>query len=302
MSFWAYMLHCRGGKFYTGHTDNLEIRMAQHQSGSIPGFTADHQPVELVWSQNFSTRDEAKNAERRIKGWSRKKKLALIRGDWDEISRLAKGKDGPSTSSGQSVWGNLPEQEPVHPELVEGLSFDLLPHPSSSPASIETVRVEVARLADRSLLVQYEVGAAGTLVLPDRNFPWRRDDLWASTCFELFVRSGASDDYIEFNFAPHLSWNAYSFTGRRRGMKPLDLGSEPHLVDSRLDDRRSDFPNVYQLDVILDPDLLPRSQARINLTAVIEEIDGTKSYWALAHPDGPPDFHDPTCFIARLPE
>ncbi|ALJ14815.1 GIY-YIG nuclease family protein [Sphingopyxis macrogoltabida] len=102
MSFWAYMLHCRGGAFYTGHTDNLPYRIAQHEAGAIPGFTSDRLPIVLVWSQEFATRFEALEAERRIKGWSRAKKMALIRGDWDKISSLAKGKDGPSTSSGQT--------------------------------------------------------------------------------------------------------------------------------------------------------------------------------------------------------
>ncbi|WP_439569027.1 GIY-YIG nuclease family protein [Sphingopyxis sp.] len=101
MSFWAYMLHCRGGAF-SGHTDNLSYRIAQHASGTIPGFTADKLPVTLVWSQEFSTRIEALEAERRIKGWSRAKKLALIRGDWNRISSLAKGKNSPSTSSGRT--------------------------------------------------------------------------------------------------------------------------------------------------------------------------------------------------------
>jgi predicted GIY-YIG superfamily endonuclease/proteasome lid subunit RPN8/RPN11 len=102
MSFWAYMLHCRGGYFYTGHTDDLERRMAQHHAGAFPGFSRDHLPVELAWSDWFATREEAQVAEKRIKGWSRAKKLALIRGDWNSISRLAKNKDSPSTSSGRS--------------------------------------------------------------------------------------------------------------------------------------------------------------------------------------------------------
>ena len=102
MAFWAYMLHCRGGKFYTGHTDDLERRVALHRSGKIKGFTSDKLPIELVWSQDFPTRYEAIAAERQIKGWSRAKKMALIRGDWDAVSRLAKGKDGPSTSSGRT--------------------------------------------------------------------------------------------------------------------------------------------------------------------------------------------------------
>jgi putative endonuclease len=102
MAFWAYMLHCRGGLFYVGHTDNLEARIGQHQSGAVPGFTRDHLPVTLVWSQDFPSRLEALAAERRIKGWRRAKKLALIRGDWALISALAKSKNSPSTSSGRT--------------------------------------------------------------------------------------------------------------------------------------------------------------------------------------------------------
>jgi proteasome lid subunit RPN8/RPN11/predicted GIY-YIG superfamily endonuclease len=88
--------------FYTGHTDNLEQRIGDHKSGAVKGFTSDLLPVELVWSQEFGTRAESLASERQIKGWSRRKKLALIRGDWEEISRLAKSKSGPSTSSGRT--------------------------------------------------------------------------------------------------------------------------------------------------------------------------------------------------------
>ena len=96
------MLHCNAGRFYVGHTDDLERRVAQHEFGQVPGFTCDYLPVTLVWSEAFPSREEALAAERRIKGWSRAKKLALIRGDLDEISRLAKSKDRPSTSSGRT--------------------------------------------------------------------------------------------------------------------------------------------------------------------------------------------------------
>ncbi len=129
MTFWAYMLHCRGGKLYTGHTDDLERRVGDHKSGLVKGFTQQLLPVELVWSQEFSTRYEALSAERQIKGWSKAKKLALIRGDWVEISRLAKKKDGPSTSSGRTellVLGGvirqmLKEATQAHPRECCGL-------------------------------------------------------------------------------------------------------------------------------------------------------------------------------------
>ncbi|MEO7504736.1 MAG: GIY-YIG nuclease family protein [Sphingomicrobium sp.] len=102
MPFWVYMLHCRGGALYTGHTDNLELRLHQHQQKQLKGFKHDKLPVKLVRSDSFATRIEAFESERRIKGWSRAKKLALIRGDWKEISVLARSKDGPSTSSGRT--------------------------------------------------------------------------------------------------------------------------------------------------------------------------------------------------------
>ncbi|HEX8216765.1 MAG TPA: GIY-YIG nuclease family protein [Allosphingosinicella sp.] len=88
------MLHCNAGRLYVGHTDDLERRMAQHETGQVRGFTCEYLPVALVWSEEFPTRAEALAAERRLKGWSRAKKLALIRGDWSEIGRLARGRTG----------------------------------------------------------------------------------------------------------------------------------------------------------------------------------------------------------------
>jgi predicted GIY-YIG superfamily endonuclease len=101
--FWVYVLRCADSSYYTGHTDNLEARIGMHRSGECDGYTASRLPVELVWSQECTTREEALSAERRIKGWSRKKKEAMMRGDWAEVSRLAAGKSvHPSTGSGRT--------------------------------------------------------------------------------------------------------------------------------------------------------------------------------------------------------
>ena len=90
MSFWAYVLRCADGSYYVGHTDDLEGRVGAHQSGLIDGYTQKRRPVTLAWSQEFSDRDQAFAAERQIKGWSRAKKEALIRGDWDGIRLLSR--------------------------------------------------------------------------------------------------------------------------------------------------------------------------------------------------------------------
>ena len=91
MSFWVYILRCADGSYYTGHTDNLEVRIAKHKTGEIEGYTSTRLPVQLVFSEQFATREEALTCELQIKGWSRKKKEALMRADWAEVSRLARG-------------------------------------------------------------------------------------------------------------------------------------------------------------------------------------------------------------------
>lgn len=92
MAFYAYLLRCNDGSYYAGHTDDLDVRMAQHSSGALGGYTSKRLPVHLVWTETFPTRDEAFAAERRIKGWGRPKKEALIAGDWNLISRLARNR------------------------------------------------------------------------------------------------------------------------------------------------------------------------------------------------------------------
>ena len=92
MSFWVYILSCADGSYYTGHTDDLAKRLAEHHTGQVTGYTSTRRPVRLLFSEEFPTREEALASERRIKGWSRKKKEAMMRGDWGEVSRLAKGR------------------------------------------------------------------------------------------------------------------------------------------------------------------------------------------------------------------
>ena len=99
MSFWVYILHCADDSYYTGHTDNLEERIAKDQTGEYAGYTSTRLPIALLFSEEFSTREEALACERQINGWTRRKKQALMRGDWSEVSRLAR-RGHPSRASG----------------------------------------------------------------------------------------------------------------------------------------------------------------------------------------------------------
>jgi len=103
MAFWVYTLRCGDGSYYTGHTEDLEARVAKHMAGEVPGYTSARRPLTLVFSQAAATREEALACERQIKGWSRAKKEAMMRGDWAEVSRLARNASArPSTSSGRT--------------------------------------------------------------------------------------------------------------------------------------------------------------------------------------------------------
>ena len=90
MAFWCYILKCVDGKHYTGHTDDLERRFAEHQHGGYCNFTTKRRPVELLWAADFASRDEALESELRVKKWSRAKKEALAAGDWKRLSHFAK--------------------------------------------------------------------------------------------------------------------------------------------------------------------------------------------------------------------
>ena len=89
MSFWVYMLQCVDRSYYVGHTDELAKRALQHDRGEVRVYTSPRRPVRVVFTQEFASREEALAAERQIKGWSRQKKEALVRGEWAEVSRLA---------------------------------------------------------------------------------------------------------------------------------------------------------------------------------------------------------------------
>ena len=96
MGAFVYILLCADKSFYVGSAtgDDLAIRINQHNQGYFPGYTFSRRPVELVWSQHFDRVTDAIAAERQIKGWSRAKKQALIRSDWETVQKLASRRGG----------------------------------------------------------------------------------------------------------------------------------------------------------------------------------------------------------------
>ena len=295
MPFWTYMLHCADRTYYVGHTDDLEQLVWQHQTGAIKGYTSDRLPVALVWAQEFGSRDEAKAAEQQLKGWGQAKKQALIRGDWAAISDLGK-KKGASKSSAKSGEEHLTSKQtwlslskPPQPQRGRALML-LHPHPASRPTQPYNLEASASVKADMLEIHFRLTGDLSCVVLPIQTLERRSDNLWKTTCFEAFAAFGEWHEYQEFNLSPSTRWAAYQFDAHRTGMRDADVEID------RIGQSRKPFE--FRLHATFP---LPNDATRIALSAVIEETDGAKSYWALRHPPGKPDFHHPDCFALEIP-
>jgi hypothetical protein len=158
--------------------------------------------------------------------------------------------------------------------------------------------VEVARPRPGILVLRYVViGKISDLSMPPVSGPTRTDELWWHTCFEAFLRAPSDAAYYEFNFAPSTQWAAYRFTSYRSGMSVANDVAAPRIeVQSNAE--------CYKLQAALELDRLSTSPSdavwRLGLSAVIEETNGNRSYWALVHPPGKADFHHSDCFSHEL--
>lgn len=95
MGGWVYMVRCADGSYYVGSTSNdPDERVGEHNAGKHAGYTSTRLPVTLLFQEHFPDIRDAHDFERRIKGWSRAKKEALIRRDWDALPTLAKRRGG----------------------------------------------------------------------------------------------------------------------------------------------------------------------------------------------------------------
>jgi hypothetical protein len=171
-------------------------------------------------------------------------------------------------------------------------------HPDSLCSAATHIEVDVARPRAGTLVMRYVVtGKISDLHMPAATASTRTDELWQQTCFEAFVRTSPDAGYYEFNFAPSTQWAAYRFSSYRTGMRVATEIGAPHIeVQSGAE--------CYILQASLELDRLsglPRDAGwRLGLSALIEEMSGRKSYWALAHPPGKPDFHHSDCFVHEL--
>ncbi len=177
------------------------------------------------------------------------------------------------------------------------MQLNLLPHPSVPPAHPQfKVWASVDYVGQLSSVatanIWFGVGApAQRFTIPQRDDPGRKNELWKTTCFEAFLRGEGEEAYREWNFAPSGDWAAYRFSGYREGMEEAPT-APPYI---RMEDNMTWWALGATIAVPAE------TKWQLGLSAVLEEKDGRKSFWALAHPGrDSPDFHSPDCFTAKL--
>lgn len=170
-------------------------------------------------------------------------------------------------------------------------------HPAAACSAVASIEAD-ALCADGSLRLSWRLeGDIALLRMPAVVSPAVAGGLWRHTCFEAFIAPARAPGYWEFNFSPSGEWAAYGFSGYRSGMSTLGLPAAPEA-------RWQTGAHHLALDVALRAEALPAGMAagvlRVGLAAVVEEQSGTITHWALAHPDGKPDFHRPAGFAFQL--
>jgi hypothetical protein len=158
-------------------------------------------------------------------------------------------------------------------------------HPASGPSAVNAISASVTRTPEK-LQVMYVL--AGDLQRVRIPAPRSAERLWQHTCCELFVARDGAAGYQEFNFSPSGDWAAYAFRKYRDGGSLQT--DDPQIVISKSLSRLELSATVA----------MPAGKLRIGLSAVVEEQDGSLSYWALRHAPGKPDFHHPDAFALTL--
>ena len=165
-------------------------------------------------------------------------------------------------------------------------------HPDSEAGAVERIEVDVVRPRPDLLGLRYVVtGRIDEIAIPAHARSARADELWKHTCFEAFFSEDNVEGYSELNVSPSTEWAGYWFSGYRSGRQIA------HLPPPRIEIDLS--PAELAVRVALTMRTGPGR--RLGLSAIVEEKSGAKSYWALAHPPGAPDFHHRDCFALELP-
>jgi hypothetical protein len=175
----------------------------------------------------------------------------------------------------------------------------LASHPETPSKFVSAIEVRVSLTEDSRFAFDYVLsGDLSNIRVPPSVSACRVDRLWEHTCFEAFVRVKGQASYYEFNFSPSGEWTAYAFRGYREG-EPVDDDQLNPKIAVQKEAGRLELHAVIRLDRLSK--IQPGSILRFGLSAVVEDVNGRLSYWALEHPPGKPDFHHRDNFALEIP-
>ncbi len=172
--------------------------------------------------------------------------------------------------------------------------LELICHSDTPASRVNRLWVEMDVASD-TMTLRYFVEGVEFLSLSPQLPSARARGLWQTTCFELFLWPVHGEGYFEYNFSPSTQWAVYAFDSYRDGMRDAPCRVAPS-VECGVGEAEA-----FVVQARVDLAEIPAGALRVGISAVIEENDGSKSCWALAHPPGKPDFHDPACFALELP-
>jgi len=228
VSFWAYMLRCADGTYYVGKTADLDARVWHHQEGVVRGYTYTRRPIELVWSEAFEERMQAREAERVLKGWSRTKKEALLAGNTDrfkffsrkpaERTLLAERKRGAPSSVSEKL--DSVDLADARPSTSLALGEEQLVEFPSPPPAIVLVRPQLAENIGKAARAMLNFGLTDLRLVSPRD-GWPNPDAGpAASGADSVIRDAKLYETVADAVADCA--HVYATTVRKRGVtKPV---------------------------------------------------------------------------------
>jgi hypothetical protein len=167
----------------------------------------------------------------------------------------------------------------------------LISHPHCAPGSVTTIEATLEATAAGCRATFVARGDIGRIAIPvDQPDRGRFDKLWQTTCFEFFWQAEGGSWYREFNLSPSTRWACYDFDDVRKGMRNAPANVDIDVAISATELRLT-------ADIISDL----RRPAKVALNGIIQDSDGKNRFWALAFPEGAPEFHSTVCRVLAVP-
>ncbi len=176
------------------------------------------------------------------------------------------------------------------------MNFSLQPFPDQTSLPSTQIRGKIVRQRNHVSVSYHLLNPFYQVVIPAScQEPLRQDELWTTTCLELFFGPTASETYWEVNLSPAGHWNIYRFDAYRSGMREeKQIKTLPFQIQHQADTLH------LQLDLDLQPLAAADQLLEVAIAAVIESKQGQISYWALQHSSSEADFHQRDSFILKI--